>query len=203
MEEENGYGWTTSSLHHTPSRTPQDRNKTASAGAKVSAPNQRVYSVIGQKRIGVNFFQWAIMIWKCNAGDTGSIPKSGKAPGEGNGYPLQYSCMENPHGQRSLLGYGPWGWEQNHSLGFPIYLQCRRPRFDLWVRKLPWRRQWLPIPEFWPGKSLWTEEPGRLQSMGSQRVGHYWATQHMEKSIRIIKMRRRKIADWARILRDL
>ena len=62
MEEENGYGWTTSSLHHTPSRTPQDRKKTASAGAKVSAPNQRVYSVIGQKRIGVNFFQWAIMI---------------------------------------------------------------------------------------------------------------------------------------------
>ena len=32
----------------------------------------------------------------CNAGDPGSMPESGRAPGEGNGNPLQYSCMENP-----------------------------------------------------------------------------------------------------------
>ena len=32
----------------------------------------------------------------CNAGDPGSIPRSGKSPGEGNGNPLQYSCLENP-----------------------------------------------------------------------------------------------------------
>ena len=32
----------------------------------------------------------------CNAGDPGSIPGSGKSPGEGNGKPLQYSCLENP-----------------------------------------------------------------------------------------------------------
>ena len=31
-----------------------------------------------------------------NAGDLGSIPGSGRSPGEGNGYPLQYSCLENP-----------------------------------------------------------------------------------------------------------
>ena len=31
----------------------------------------------------------------CNAGGPGSIPGSGKSPGEGNGYPLQYSCLEN------------------------------------------------------------------------------------------------------------
>ena len=31
----------------------------------------------------------------CNVGDTGSIPGSGRSPGEGNGYPLQYSCLEN------------------------------------------------------------------------------------------------------------
>jgi len=29
--------------------------------------------------------------------------------GEGNGYPLQYSCLEKSHGQRSLAGYSPWG----------------------------------------------------------------------------------------------
>ena len=32
----------------------------------------------------------------CNAGDASSIPGSGRAPGGGNGYPLQYSCLENP-----------------------------------------------------------------------------------------------------------
>ena len=31
-----------------------------------------------------------------NAGDLDSIPRSGRSPGEGNGYPLQYSCLENP-----------------------------------------------------------------------------------------------------------
>ena len=32
----------------------------------------------------------------CNSGDPGSIPGLGRSPGEGNGYPLQYSCLENP-----------------------------------------------------------------------------------------------------------
>ena len=36
----------------------------------------------------------------------------------------------------------------------------------------PWRREWQPTPVFLPGKSPWTEKPGRLQSRGSQRVGH-------------------------------
>ena len=35
----------------------------------------------------------------CNAGDPDSIPGSGKPPGEGNGYPLQYSCLENSVGR--------------------------------------------------------------------------------------------------------
>ena len=50
----------------------------------------------------------------CKAGDVGSVPGSGRSPGEGNGNPPQYSCLENP----------------------------------------------------------WTEEPGGIQSMGLQRVGH-------------------------------
>ena len=44
----------------------------------------------------------------CNAGDLGSILRLGRSPGEGHGNPLQYSCLENPHGQRSLEGYSPW-----------------------------------------------------------------------------------------------
>ena len=37
----------------------------------------------------------------CNAGDLGSIPGSGRSPGEGNGNPLQYSCLENPMDRRA------------------------------------------------------------------------------------------------------
>ena len=44
-----------------------------------------------------------------NAGDAGLIPGSDRSPGEGNGNPLLYSHMENPHGQRSLESYNPWG----------------------------------------------------------------------------------------------
>ena len=43
---------------------------------------------------------------------------------------------------------------------------------DPWVGKIPWRKEWLPTPVFLPGESPWTEEPGVLQSMGSQRVRH-------------------------------
>ena len=41
----------------------------------------------------------------CNAGDLWSIPASGRSPGEEHGNPLQWSCLENPHGQRRLEGY--------------------------------------------------------------------------------------------------
>ena len=46
-----------------------------------------------------------------------------------------------------------------NSLGFPggsddrVCLQCRRPRFDPWVRKISWRKEWLPTPVFLPGES--------------------------------------------------
>ena len=49
-----------------------------------------------------------------NAGDPSSIPGLGRSPGEGIGYPLQYSCLENPHGQRSLVGYTPWSHRVKH-----------------------------------------------------------------------------------------
>ena len=39
----------------------------------------------------------------CNVGDLGSVSGLGRSPGEGKGYPLQYSCLENPHGLRSLV----------------------------------------------------------------------------------------------------
>ena len=45
----------------------------------------------------------------CNVGNPGSIPGSGRSPGEGNGNPLQYSCLENP------MDGGPW-WATVHGV---------------------------------------------------------------------------------------
>ena len=62
----------------------------------------------------------------CIAGDLGWIPDLGRSTGGRHGSPLQYSCLENPHGQRSLVGYGsPWGsqwvrhyWEINTFINY-------------------------------------------------------------------------------------
>ena len=53
--------------------------------------------------------------------------------------------------------------------------RCKRHRFSPWVGKIPWSRAWQPTPVFLPGESPWTEEPGGLQSKGSQRVRHDWS----------------------------
>ena len=96
----------------------------------------------------------------CNVADPGLIPGSGKSPGERMGYPLQYSWASLV---AQMVKKPPAVWET-------------------WVRSLGWedrrRRAWQPTPVFLPGESPWTEEPGRLQSMGLQRIIHHWATRH-------------------------
>ena len=60
--------------------------------------------------------------------------------------------------------------------------QCRRHRkcrFDSWVRKIPWRRKWLPSHlVFLLGKFHKTEESGRPPSTGSQKIRHDWTHTH-------------------------
>ena len=51
--------------------------------------------------------------YACNAGDLGSIPGLGRSPGGEHGDPLQYSCLENPHEQRSLAGCSPQGLKES------------------------------------------------------------------------------------------
>ena len=84
----------------------------------------------------------------CNAGDPGLIPESGRSAGERISYPPQYSwasleaqLVKNPPAMRVDL------WVD--------------PRFRLWVGNIPWRRERLPTPVFWPGEfhglhSLWS-----------------------------------------------
>ena len=45
------------------------------------------------------------------------FPGLGRSPGGGHGNPLQYSCLENPHGQRNLAGYSPWGRKELDMIG--------------------------------------------------------------------------------------
>ena len=135
----------------------------------------------------------------CNAGDLGLIPESGRSPGEGNGNPIQYSCLDNP------MDRGPC-WATIHgsdtterlTLAFIIisYLFIRL-QVEFFIRKRPlhWERLrageggdrgwdgWMASLIQWTwvwansGSWWWTGRPGMLQSMGSQRVGHDWATE--------------------------
>ena len=61
----------------------------------------------------------------CSAGDMDLIPGWGRSPGEGNGYPLQYSCLENP------MNRGPWGSKESDTLEqkkhtFPLLLKKKK-----------------------------------------------------------------------------
>ena len=49
----------------------------------------------------------------CNVGDLALIPGLGRSPGGGHGNTLQYSYLENPHGQRCLAGYSPWDHKES------------------------------------------------------------------------------------------
>ena len=84
------------------------------------------------------------------------------------------------------LPWWPWAaWEAQEST-----CQCKRHGFDPLVRKIPWRRKWLL--QYFPWRISWTEKPGGLQFMGSQRVRHDdWLSMHarahlpwLEKSLR-------------------
>ena len=71
----------------------------------------------------------------CNAGDLGSIPGLGRSPGEGNGNQFcQYSFLENPHGQRSLAGYSPWGHKESDTTEWLSTAQHK----SWWVIKYLW-----------------------------------------------------------------
>ena len=49
----------------------------------------------------------------CNVGDLGLIPGLGRSLGGGHGSSLQYSCLGNLHGQKSLVGLSPWGHKES------------------------------------------------------------------------------------------
>ena len=69
------------------------------------------------------------MVKNSPANSGGSIPGLGRSSGEGNGNPLPYSCLENSHGQRSLVGYSPWGLKRvGHDLATKQQIKIKKTR---------------------------------------------------------------------------
>ena len=59
-------------------------------------------------------YSWASLVESaCSGGHMDSIPGLEKSPEVDHGNPFQYSCLENPHGHRSLAGYSPWGCKES------------------------------------------------------------------------------------------
>ena len=129
----------------------------------------------------------------CDVGDLGSVPGLERFPGRGLGNPLQYSCLENPHG-RSLVGYHPWGHKESDtterlSIAQHI-LYLKACQVALVVKNPPANSGNIRDVDSVPGsgrspgeghgnplqdsclENPWTEEPGRLWSTGSHRVRH-------------------------------
>ena len=108
------------------------------------------------------------------------------------------------HGQRSLVGYSPWGhrvrhdWATNIFTFKTIYLErtslvaqtvkCLPTMWETWVQSLGWEDPLEKAMETHSStlawKIPWMEEPGKLQSVGSQRVRYDWATSPWEDSIK-------------------
>ena len=59
----------------------------------------------------------------CNVGDLDLIPGLERYSGGGHGNPLQYSCLENPHRQRSLVSYSPWGHKESDTTDLAQHTQ--------------------------------------------------------------------------------
>ena len=114
-----------------------------------------------------------------NAGDvraSGLIPGSGRSLGVENGNLHQCSCPENSTDRRSwwTTVHGTTKSRtqlsthtHTHTHSPSICLQCGRPGFDPWVRKIPWRRKWQPTPVLLPGKSH-----GQRSLVGYSPWGH-------------------------------
>ena len=136
--------------------------------------------------------------------DDGLIPGLVRSPGGENGNPLQYFCLGNPMDRGAwqatihkvtksedttehacmhtnliitqqiqsiiISVYNQYKnyWHSSHSFALSLKLEC--------TSNLYWRRKWQPTPAFLPGKSQGLRILVGYSPLGSQRVGHNWAT---------------------------
>ena len=137
-----------------------------------SFPERKTHTNYGSVTVVLvhSYFTWLLTLIKNHCiQDELDVNSSKMCPeiGEGNGNPLQYSCLEKSHAWRSLVGCSPWGREEldtTERLHFHFSLLCTGEGSAMATHSsvLAWRI---------PG----TEEPGRLPCLGSHRVGHVWS----------------------------
>jgi len=160
------------------------RESTCNAGDPGSIPGSPVFLSFPGGSDGKESFH--------NEGDLDSIPGLGRSPEVGHGSPLQYSCLENPMDReawratvyvvtKSQTPLSDEAQTQGIWNGFPGGSAVKNlpVKQETWVQALGWEN---PLEEDMATHSSiltwripWAEEPGRLQSMGSQRVGQEWS----------------------------
>ena len=123
----------------------------------------------------------------------GFIPGLGRAPEGGHGNPLQYSCLENPHGQRCLAGYSPWGRKELDTTGRLSTISpsggsdseesaCNEEtQVHPCAGKIPWTWEWQPTPLFLPGESHRQRSLVAYSPWGCKRDGHNSATKQQQQ----------------------
>ena len=104
----------------------------------------------------------------CNVVHLALIPGMGRSPGGRHGSPLQYSCLENPHGQRSVAGCSPWGRKESDTTE--------------WLSTSTYSS--LFMPNFLPNKSL----PEKKVLLSFEIEYHFWYN-GLEKGIPTISAR--------------
>ena len=93
----------------------------SSAGKNLSAMQETLVWFLGGEVPGEGIdyplqYSWAsLVVHMVKNPPAMLIPGLGRSPGRGHGNPVQYSCLENPHGQRSLMGYSPCGCRVRHN----------------------------------------------------------------------------------------
>ena len=98
------------------------------------------------------------------------IPASGRSPGEGNGNPLQYSCLENSMDGGALWATVHGGRNSQTQLNnFPF-------TFTFWIK-------WQPAPVFLPGEFLQQRSLVGYSPQGCKESGHNWETEHTHKIV--------------------
>ena len=117
-------------------------------------------------------------------------PWVGNIPWRREWEPTPVFLPGEPHGQRNLAGFSPWGHKESDTTerltlhytcgtnGKEPICQCRRHKrcgFNPWISKIPLEEGLAIHSTILTWRIPWTEEPGRLQSIGSQRVGHDWS----------------------------
>ena len=95
----------------------------------------------------------------CRAGDLGSVPYLGRSPGKGSGNPFQYSCLENPHGQRSVEGCNPWGRKEsdatewlNHNHNKYMFKECNLISLGISISQWNHHHNWIHEHVYHPQK---------------------------------------------------